>query len=97
MRTKVLSLNDQNINHISLLNYFVPDELSSVNRERMQKIITAAIHRELTERQCICIELYYLKRMKVKDIAAILEIKPTTVYKHLKKGLCSLKKCAVYL
>ena len=34
---------------------------------------------------------------KVPDIAAQLHIRPTTVYKHLKKARLSLSKCAIYM
>ena len=37
------------------------------------------------------------QNMSVEDIAAKLGIRPTTVYKHIKKAKEALKKCEKYL
>lgn len=64
---------------------------------RMEKILRIAIKNELTDRQKKCIELYFFDRMKVSEIAGILNIRPTTVYKHLNKAKAAIKKSFVYL
>ncbi|MGX8711901.1 MAG: sigma-70 family RNA polymerase sigma factor [bacterium] len=56
------------------------------DRERMTAALKAIIREELTERQRVCLEMRYLKKMKVCDIASELGILPPTVCKHLKKA-----------
>ncbi len=97
MKTKVLSLDSINEDNFSLQYYLSSNAASSRKTEHIKKVLSAAIRIELTKRQCECIEMYYIKKMKVCDIAKILEIKPTTVYKHLKVGIKSLQKCRAYI
>jgi RNA polymerase sigma factor (sigma-70 family) len=58
----------------------------------MAATLKAIIREELTGRQRACLEMRYLKGMKVCDIAAKLGILPPTVCKHLKKARARIAK-----
>ena len=66
-------------------------------RDRMKKLIAVGIDTELTDRQKDCLTMRVYQNMSVEDIAAKLGIRPTTVYKHIKKAKEALKKCVKYL
>ena len=55
-------------------------------RDRMKKLIAVGIDTELTDRQKDCLAMRVYQNMSVEDIAAKLGIRPTTVYKHIKKS-----------
>lgn len=66
-------------------------------RNRMKKLIHICMEDELTDRQKDCLTMRVYQNMSVEDIAAKLGIRPTTVYKHIKKAKEALKKCRKYL
>lgn len=94
MRTKTLRFDDSlEFEYTNLTG----GDTNKRTRERALKILNAAINNELTNRQKICIMRYYYDGIKVDEIAQELNIKPTTVYKHLKTARTALKKCRDYL
>ena len=99
MRTsrKRLSLTDRLCEYGSYLQYSSVTMSKSEKRKRMEAFLRIAIKNELTERQRTCIYRYYFDRMQVEDIAAMMGLKPTTVYKHIRLARKALKKCSVYL
>lgn len=62
----------------------------------MKRILSKALSQELTERQKECIELYYFRDMKMKDIAAMLSVSPSTVTRHIKAAKRRLIHVAQY-
>lgn len=66
-------------------------------RNRIKKLIHICMEDELTDRQKDCLTMRVYQKMSVEDIAAELGIRPTTVYKHIKKAKEALKKCRKYL
>ena len=62
----------------------------------MKKILRLAMEHELTKRQHTCITMRYFDDLSVKEIAVRMNLKPTTVYKHLQKAKNALKKCSLY-
>ena len=98
MSRNVLSLTEGIEEYSSFSNYFRGSaEQKNEKLVRMKKILRTAIINELTERQKKCIELYFFEKMKVSEIAALLDIRPTTVYKHISKAKTAIKKSFVYL
>lgn len=97
MSRNVLSLNNELEDITSFIKFTRSSKSKSEKVLRMEKILKTAIATELTERQKRCLELYFFDRMKVDEIASALEIKPTTVYKHIKKAKAAVKKSFVYL
>lgn len=64
-------------------------------KEKMKKILNSAAVCMLTKRQKQCLEGYYLKNEKVKDIAFRLGISDSAVYKHLERAKRNLRFLAV--
>lgn len=62
----------------------------------MKKLLKIGLKNELTDKQRYCLINYYSGR-KVGEIAEELGVRPTTVYKHIKKARTALKKCGAYL
>lgn len=54
--------------------------------KKMLKTMRNAVAGELTERQRECLRLRYVDKLPVKGIAAMLDITPSTVSRHLKKA-----------
>ena len=88
---------DDKLDYFSFRNFFENDNTENLKIKRMKQIVKVAIENELTDRQKECITMKYFENMKVKDIAVRMDIKPTTVYKHLKTAMRVFKKCALYL
>ena len=65
-------------------------------RERMLRILKRAMKHELTERQRICLEKYYLEGLKMKDIALELNLSKSTVSRHIKSAERKLRNIASY-
>lgn len=98
MKTEFYSLDDFTVSNASLELYFSDNsESNNLKRERMSKLLKIAFDKELTQRQRDCVTMYYVKNKKVNEIAKIMSIQPSTVYKHIRAGMKSLKKAAVYL
>lgn len=79
---------------------FVSAQRGKSNNEiknRMKKLIAISIDTELTDRQKDCLTMRVYQGLSTEEIAAELGIRPTTVYKHIKKAKEALKKCRKYL
>ena len=79
---------------------FVSAQRGKSNNEiknRAKKLIAISIDTELTDRQKDCLTMRVYQGLSAEDIAAELGIRPTTVYKHIKKAKEALKKCEKYL
>jgi len=61
-------------------------------KNRMKKLIAISIDTELTDRQKDCLTMRVYQGLSAEDIAAELGIRPTTVYKHIKKSKRSTQK-----
>ena len=66
------------------------------DRQRMMKILYRAMQLELTDRQRDCITMYFLKGMKMKDIATDLCLSKSTVSRHIKVATRKLRRIASY-
>ncbi len=62
----------------------------------MKKLISTAISIELTEKQRYCITEFYYNNRKMKDIAVELNVAPSTVSRHIERGMKKLKRAACY-
>lgn len=94
-RTKILSLDMGLIKSLSAPSGSTDEPNPKI--ERMKKIVRIAMETELTQRQRDCINMRFFEGKKVEEIADILCVRPTTVYKHLKLALRKLKECGKYL
>ena len=96
MSDKNLSFTNELMTYYSYVSSQGGGDSSSI-RDRMKKLIAVAIDTELTGRQKDCLTMRVYQGMSVEDIAAVLGIRPKTVYKHIKKAKEALKKCRKYL
>ena len=58
--------------------------------------IRTALDTELTQRQRQLVEMYYLRQMGMRDIAAELGIDESTVSRTLKRAKLRLRRCLKY-
>ena len=92
-----LDLNEGISEHVSFDQYLRGKSGSSERQKRMLKLLKTAMTQELSQRQRDCMQFYYFEQRPVKEIAGMLQLRPTTVYKHLKRGRCILKEVCRYL
>ena len=95
MKREKVYLDDKNT---PLISYYL-SKSGGDNRpelERMRRLLTRAIRYELTERQRQCLCMHYLEGMKMKEIAATLELSLSTVSRHIGTAVKKLKKIARY-
>ena len=98
MKHQKVSLNDEHDRNYSMKMFLSQQyDTGDPRHRRMKELLKAAIRLELTERQKACIRMYYFEKIPVAEIAELLGIRPTTVYKHLNVARRSLKKCREYL
>ena len=96
LAAKNLSFTNELMTYYSYVSSQGSGDSSSI-RNRTKKLIAISIDTELTDRQKDCLTMRVYQKMSVEDIAAELGIRPTTVYKHIKKAKEALKKCRKYL
>ena len=96
LAAKNLSFTNELMTYYSYVSSQGGGDTSSI-RNCMKKLIAIGIDTELTDRQKDCLTMRVYQKMSVEDIAAELGIRPTTVYKHIKKAKEALKKCRKYL
>lgn len=96
MRKRVRSLGAAEDKEVSYSSYINGDEDDDPRRRRMAELIEIAIKNELTQRQRECIHMKFRKRMRVEDIAQVMGLSRSTVYKHIRLGLAAIKRCSVY-
>ena len=93
MRHSKVSLSEKNTNKIPYYD-FDYCENNSDDIARMKKILGKAINSELTERQRICLSEFYLGGKTMREIAAQLNLNPSTVTRHIKSAERNLKRIA---
>ena len=96
MKNLMYSLSDGIERYYSHNNYLTSESSEDSRVTRMKRLIASAMKNELTERQRTCIIKYYYDGLTVPEIAEDLGVKPTTVYKHLKLAMRSLKRISEY-
>ena len=69
---------------------------NSEEHSRLKRNLLRAIREELTPRQREVLTLYYAKSMSVNDIAALLEVYPSTVSRTLQRAEQRLFRCLRY-
>ena len=95
MKRERVFLDDKNT---QLISYYLA-ERGGDNRpelERMKRILSRAIRRELTERQRQCLVMHYLDGMKMQDVARALCLSKSTVSRHIACATSKLRKVASY-
>ena len=65
-------------------------------RNELIRAVWHAAKNELTSRQLECVVLFYGENLSVQEIAAKLEVYPSTVSRHLKKARSRIKRALQY-
>ncbi|MBQ6153588.1 MAG: sigma-70 family RNA polymerase sigma factor [Ruminococcus sp.] len=95
MRRSTVFFDDTNADLIAF-SLYQGGETNRLQRERMKRILTRAIREELTDRQRSCLILYYLKGMKMREIARTLMLSTSTVSRHIRTAERKLRRIADY-
>ncbi|MBE6949519.1 MAG: sigma-70 family RNA polymerase sigma factor [Ruminococcaceae bacterium] len=66
------------------------------SRRRLLRNLRRAVREELTEKEWQAMELYYVRQIKMADIARRLGVNVSTVSRNIKRGREKLKKCLRY-
>lgn len=69
---------------------------NSAEHRKMLNLLRKVIGGELTDKQKICISMYYGDRMKMKEIADVLKIDVSCVSRHIKKARERIHKTMKY-
>lgn len=64
--------------------------------KNMKKLMNTALTVELTEKQRYCILEYYCNQRKMKDIALDMNVSPSTVTRHIERGMKKLERIATH-
>lgn len=62
----------------------------------LDKSLAEAIREELTDRQREMVEMYYLRQMRMVDIAKELGVSTSTVSRTIRRGRDRLRRCLKY-
>ena len=68
---------------------------TNANKKR-NEIIRRILAGELTERQRQCLKLHFGDGMTLDEIGSIMNIKKSTVSKHIKLGKLKIRRCLEY-
>ncbi len=71
-------------------------EDNSKTRARLVRNLRRAVMEELTDKQRQAIELYYVRQMKMQDIASLLGVNVSTVSRNIRRGKARLQRCLKY-
>ena len=71
-------------------------EDNSASLGRLKQNLRRAISEELTDKERLTLELYYLRGIKMQEIAQILGVNPSTVSRNLSRAKGKLKRCLRY-
>jgi RNA polymerase sigma-70 factor (ECF subfamily) len=71
-------------------------EDNSVSHSRLKQNLRRAISEELTEKERLTLELYYLRGIKMQEIARMLGVNQSTVCRNLSRAKGKLKRCLRY-
>lgn len=80
----------------AFLAYQSSGETNIRDKSRMKAILLRAIRNELTDNQRTCLVEYYINGKKMKDIAQMLSLNPSTVTRHIRRACEKLRHIAEY-
>lgn len=92
---KIMNFDDKNCDLIAY-SRFSSYGSNKADIEKMKHILLKALSEDLTTRQRQCITLYFYDNMKMKEIARVLSLSPSTVTRHIKAAKRRLQKVAKY-
>lgn len=96
MPRNFVNADDHVFEEASFLAFRSSGETNLRDKQRMKAILSKAIRNELTVNQRICLVEYYLNGKKMKDIAELLSLNPSTVSRHIRRAREKLRRIADY-
>lgn len=75
---------------------FTSGESNKQQLKKIMKFMPEIIENELTEKQKLCVDLYYFKGMTLEEIASAYSVNPATVSRHLKRARTRIGKLLKY-
>lgn len=96
MPRNFVSADDHVFEQAAYLAYTSSGETNLSERAIMRGILRKAIKNELTDNQRICLVEYYVRGRKMKDIASMLSLNPSTVTRHIRAARDKLRHIASY-
>ncbi len=96
MPRNFVNADDHVFEQAAYLAYMSSGETNISEKAKMRNILNKAIQKELTDNQRICLVEYYVSGMKMKDIAQMLSLNPSTVSRHIRKACEKLRHIASY-
>ncbi len=97
MGNRSVHLDDFNEALISLSKYRKNNfSEKDINHKKMLSSLKNIIQGELTQKQRMCLLLYYGEKMKMREISLKLGICVSSVSRHIKKGKQRIKKTMEY-
>ena len=96
MRTGIVHFKEDNIDILSNLHGQYCESGNQIGIERLKRVLSKSINGVLTDTQRYCITEYYINRKKQKEIAKDLGVAPSTVCRHINRGLKKLRSIASY-
>ena len=98
MKNKFLSLDNFTEAMASMTEFktIISNSSNDLNHERMVRTLKNIISGELTEKQKICVLLYYGDMKKMNQIAKELGIGISSVSRHIKKAKQKVQKTMTY-
>ena len=96
MRTRLVHFKEDNIDILSNLHGEYCEGRYQARVERLKRVLSKSLNGVLTDTQRYCITEFYINRKKQKDIAKDLGVAPSTVCRHINRGLKKLRSIASY-
>ncbi len=65
--------------------------------DKMKKMLVKAMNNTLTEKQYLCMTMYFFEGKKMHTIARELGLNPSTVCRHIKASMIKLEKLKLFV
>lgn len=93
---KIVSLNEQ-MEELYSMSLSGQRSSNRGDREKMKKMLTHAMNSVLTERQSVCLKMYYFDRKTMAEIGSMLGLNTSTVSRHISAAVTKLQKLRSFI
>lgn len=93
---KILSLDDQ-MEEIYSMSLSGQRSSNRGDREKMKKMLFCAMKNSLTERQSVCLKMYYFDKKTMAEIGYMLGLNTSTVSRHINAAVTKLQKLRAFV
>ncbi len=92
---KILSLDDQ-MEGIYAQSLTAQRSSNRKDIERMKKVVLSVMAQNLTERQSMCLRMYYFDNLNMTKIGHTLGLNPSTVSRHIHAAISKLQRLEAF-